>query len=110
MTHHYLYILAGQMQNPQTPNPRYQGPIYIGTTRDLKRRISQHRTGRVSIEAFRIDRLVYVERHASIEAACTRAEALRASSREWLDALVERRNPDWRDMASAAMVEVERAA
>ena len=100
MTHHYTYILAGQTH----------GPIFIGTTRNLKRRLTQHRFGRASVEAFRIDQLVYVERHNSIEAATSRAEALKSASREWVNALVERKNPNWRDLTELAKERSVRAA
>lgn len=100
MKHHYTYILAGQTY----------GPVFIGTARDLKRRLFQHRAGRASVDAFRIDQLVYVERHNSIEAATTRAESLRLASREWVDALVERKNPDWRDLAELAKERLVQAA
>jgi len=92
MTHHYLYVLAA----------RDNGPIFIGTTRNLSRRLAQHRIGRASIDAFRIDKLVYAERFNSIEAATGRAHALRRASREWVNALVARKNPDWNDLASGA--------
>ncbi len=97
MTHHYTYILAGQSHSKKGG-----GPIFIGTARDLKRRLFQHRAGRSSVKAFRIDQLVYVERHNSIEAATSRAEALRSASREWIDALVARKNPEWRDLGELA--------
>jgi len=100
MTHHYIYILAGKSY----------GPIFIGTTRDLKRRLSQHRFGHATVDAFRIDQLVYVERHDTIEAATSRAEALKSASREWVDALVERKNPDWCDLAELARKRLQRAA
>ncbi len=100
MTHHYTYILAGQTY----------GPIFIGTARNLKRRMSQHRFGLATVDAFRIDQLVYVERHDSIEAATARAEALKAASREWVDALVERKNPDWRDLSEIAKERLQRVA
>lgn len=104
MTHHYLYILSGQNTHQD------RGPIFIGTTRNLARRVSQHRMGRAAVEAFRIDRLVYVERFNSIEAATDRADALRHASREWVDALVGRKNPDWRDLSSGAMMLEQKAA
>lgn len=100
MKKHYVYILSGQNY----------GPIFIGTTRHLSRRLSQHRIGRASIASFRIDRLVHAERFDSIEAASARAEALKLASREWVDALVERRNPHWRDLAASAMVEAQQKA
>lgn len=92
MTHHYLYILAGHKN----------GPTFVGTTRNLARRLAQHRIGRASIDAFRIDKLVYAERFNSIEAATGRAHALRHASREWVGALIARKNPQWRDLATAS--------
>ena len=92
MKNHYVYILSGASY----------GPIYIGTTRKLTQRLSQHRMGRESVTPFRIDRLVHIERYSSIEAATERTQALRSASREWVDALVARKNPEWRDLAAAA--------
>lgn len=105
MTHHYTYILSGP-----TAKAGFGGPVFIGTTRNLKTRLTQHRFGRASVEAFRIDQLVYIERHKSLEAATTRAEKLKTASREWIDALVERKNPDWRDLVNLAKVGVPHAA
>ena len=92
MQNHYVYILSGASY----------GPIYIGSTRKLTQRLSQHRLGRASVDPFRIDRLVHIERYASVEAATERTQALRGASREWVDALVARKNPEWRDLAAAA--------
>ncbi|WP_371397637.1 GIY-YIG nuclease family protein [Fretibacter rubidus] len=100
MKHHYLYILSGPSH----------GPIYIGTTRNLAQRLTQHRIGRSKIDAFRIDRLVYIERYPTIEAATERAKALRGASREWVDALITRKNPDWRDLGDAALQVVQKKA
>lgn len=104
MTHHYIYILSGQNTHDNG------GPIFIGTTRNLARRVSQHRMGRATLDTFRIDRLVYVERFNSIEAATDRADALRTASREWVNALVGRKNPDWRDLSTGAMLLLQKAA
>jgi len=91
MTKHYTYILSGQSY----------GPIFIGAAQDIVARVSCHKRGHLSVDAFRIDRLVFVEEHGSERAAEARAKALKSASREWIDALVEKSNPDWRDMAAA---------
>lgn len=98
MTQHYLYILSG----PHAGARNRAEPIFIGTARHLTQRLSQHRIGRASVSAYRIDRLVYVEAFPTIEAATERAEALKSASREWVNALVERRNPNWRDLVALA--------
>jgi len=105
MTYYYTYILAGQ-----DARNNLGGPIYIGTARDLKQRLFQHRAGRSSKKAFRIDKLVYAQRHNSIEAATARAEALKSASRVWVKALIERGNPDWRDLSQLAKERLARAA
>ena len=98
MKNHYVYILSGASSMPLKG-----GPIYIGVARNLSQRLTQHRIGRAKVDAFRIDRLVYIERYPTIEAATERAKALRGASREWVDALVGRKNPSWRDLADAAL-------
>jgi putative endonuclease len=105
MRHHYTYILSGPSASKGAG-----GPIFIGTTRDLRHRLTQHRIGRASYDAFRIDQLVHAERHDSIEAATSRAAALKKASREWVDALIERKNPDWRDLTDLAKEKAVRAA
>jgi len=92
MTDHYLYILT----------THDCGPIFIDSTSDLKMRLKSHKSGHLSQAAFRIDRLVHAERFDSAAKADKRAAALRAASREWVNALIERRNPCWIDLAERA--------
>ena len=103
--HYYTYVLAGR-----DAAIHRGGPIFVGTTRDLKKRLFQHRVGRVSVDKFRIDQLVYVQRYETIEDATTAAERLKAASPEWIKALVERKNPDWRDLSELARERLKRAA
>lgn len=90
MTSHYVYILAG----------KNYGPIYIEHVQDIVARIRDHKRGYLSQDDFRIDRLVFLEKHATKSAAMTRANALRKASREWVDALIERKNPNWLDIVA----------
>ena len=87
---YYVYMLAS----------RKQGTLYIGVTNDLVRRVYEHREG--SVESFtkryRVDRLVYFETHESIEAAIVREKKLKHWKRDWKMDLIERDNPDWRDL------------
>lgn len=89
MKNYYLYILGGQDY----------GPIFIESVQDLVGRIHAHKRGYLSVEAHRIDRLLYVEKHTSKAAANARVKALQSASRTWVDALIERQNPDWVDLA-----------
>lgn len=97
---YFTYILSG---------PSY-GPIYIGSAQDIAARILRHKRGRLSIDAFRIDQLVYIEKHSSEHAASLRALALKKASRQWIDALVGRYNPEWEDLATIKRKPVQQAA
>lgn len=97
---YYTYILSGQSY----------GPIFIEAVQDIAARIVQHKRGRLSVDAFRIDQLVYIETHDSENAAMTRVKALKSASREWVDALIERSNPNWVDLAEAQTARKKHAA
>jgi putative endonuclease len=86
----WVYILAN----------RYRGPLYFGVTSDLAARIHQHRTGQGSKFAARygIARLVWAEFSESIDLAIAHETRLKRWRREWKFALIEKVNPDWRDL------------
>ncbi|MDA8708341.1 hypothetical protein N9M10_03110 [Hellea sp.] len=88
MSEHIVYILSGAQP----------GPIFINSTPDLLRRMTQHRGGKIKQSQFRIDRLVYVERYDCAFKADARVRALKSASREWLDALVTSHNAGWDDL------------
>ena len=88
--HAYVYILA---------SARY-GTLYIGVTSDLVKRVWQHKEGNTKGFAarYRVNRLVYFERHDTIELAIAREKAMKKWRREWKVELIESVNPDWRDL------------
>jgi putative endonuclease len=79
---------------------RYRGAIYAGVTSDLITRVAQHRQGTGSRFAARygLSRLVYCERHDSIEDAISREKAIKKWRRAWKIELIEEDNPDWLDL------------
>lgn len=87
---YYVYMLAS----------RKQGTLYIGVTNELVRRVYEHKEGLVEsfTKRYRVDRLVYFETHDSIEAAIVREKKLKHWKRGWKMDLIERDNPDWRDL------------
>lgn len=87
----YVYILA----------TRKDGPIYVGVTSDLHRRVYEHKTHAVRgyTARYNVDRLVYWELFDNPEAAIHREKQLKRWRREWKVALIERENPEWRDLA-----------
>ena len=88
---HFVYILAS----------RPHGAIYIGTTRDLRQRIEQHRMGMVDghTKRYQIHTLVYFEQHETLDAARIRERRLKRWRRAWKKELIEDVNPQWRDIA-----------
>ena len=91
MRHYYVYILAS----------RPGGAIYVGVTNDLARRMTEHKSGVVPgfTRTYGVARLVYSEPYISILDARQREHALKRWRREWKFALIEKDNPDWRDLS-----------
>ncbi len=85
-----VYILASQ--------PR--GTLYIGVSSNLLQRIWQHKSGVMEgfTERYEVHQLVYFEMHADMPTAITREKQLKKWKREWKIALIEKDNPDWRDL------------
>ena len=86
-----VYILA----------TRKDGPLYIGITNDLERRIAEHKAHAIKGHAARynIDRLVYVETFDEPNQAIEREKVLKKWRRAWKIALIEKENPAWTDLA-----------
>ena len=86
----YVYILAS----------RTNGTLYIGVTSDLARRVREHKEGHVDgfTSRYGVTRLVYVETHPRVTDAIRREKQLKNWQRAWKLALIERDNPDWRDL------------
>jgi putative endonuclease len=79
---------------------RARGVLYIGVTSNLAARIAQHRAGEGSdfCRRYRLTRLVLAEPHERIEDAILREKMLKSWKRQWKIELVERANPEWRDL------------
>ena len=86
----YVYLLAS----------RKQGTLYIGVTRDLIRRTYEHKSKQVPGFTSRYDvrRLVWFETYDDPTTAITREKEIKKWRREWKVALIEKENPDWRDL------------
>jgi putative endonuclease len=85
-----VYILASQRN----------GVLYIGATSDLIQRAWQHKNDLVPgfTQKHGVHLLVYFEQHADMLAAITREKQLKKWLRAWKLALIEKTNPDWRDL------------
>jgi putative endonuclease len=87
----YVYLLAS----------RRNGTLYIGVTSNLLQRVAQHRDG--TFGGFTTDHgvkmLVWCEQHATMEQAIVREKQIKKWRRAWKLDLIEKVNPDWRDLA-----------
>jgi putative endonuclease len=90
MEKHWVYILAS----------RRNGTLYVGVTRDLAKRAYEHRTGllRGFTDKYGVKTLVFAEPHDTAVAAIQREKNIKHWSRKWKLALIERDNPEWRDL------------
>jgi putative endonuclease len=88
---YFVYILAS----------RRNGTLYVGVTNDLVRRIGEHKSKLVPgfTRKYAVDKLVYFEEFASILEARARERALKRWDRAWKLALIEKLNPQWRDLS-----------
>jgi putative endonuclease len=77
-----------------------RGVLYIGVTANLPARVAQHRAGEGSAfcRKYGLRRLVLAERHDVIDDAIRREKLLKTWKRTWKIELIERANPDWRDL------------
>jgi putative endonuclease len=86
----FVYILASKRN----------GTLYIGVTNDLTRRMSEHKAKLVPgfTRQYQVDQLVYFEMFDSILEGRARERALKRWRRAWKIALIEKLNPEWRDL------------
>jgi len=87
---YYVYILTN----------RKDGTLYIGMTNDLARRVHEHREGLGSgfTREYNLHHLVYFEVFDDPENAILREKRMKKWKRAWKVELIERDNPDWRDL------------
>jgi putative endonuclease len=77
------------------------GTLYTGSTDNLFGRTRDHKAKRFSgfTAKYNVDRLVWFELHGSRDDAWRRERSIKKWNRAWKLALIERSNPDWRDLS-----------
>jgi putative endonuclease len=76
------------------------GTLYVGVTRDLVRRTYEHKSKAVAgfTQRYGASRLVWFEPHTDVEAAILREKEIKKWRRAWKLELIEKENPQWRDL------------
>ena len=89
---YYVYILASKKN----------GTIYIGMSDDIERRMREHKLKELKgfTKKYGIDKLVYFEEFENSYDAFTRERQLKKWNRAWKLELIEKDNPQWKDLAS----------
>ncbi len=87
---HYVYILASKKN----------GTLYIGSTKDLVKRVWQHKRKYMKgfTEKYNVNLLVYIEVLQDSDAMFTRERQLKKWKRVWKIRLIEEKNPEWTDL------------
>ena len=88
---YYVYLLTNEKGNV----------IYTGVTNDLLRRVYEHKNhlDKGSFTAqYNIEKLVYYETTNDVESAIAREKQIKGWNRKRKNKLVERKNPDWKDL------------
>jgi len=89
----YIYILTNKNHTV----------LYTGVTSNLGIRIQQHRTGHFEnafTSKYNVTCLVYFEVFDNIIAAIAREKQLKAGSRQKKIDLINRLNPEWKDLSA----------
>ena len=87
----YVYILVS----------RRNGTLYVGVTSDLPRRVWEHKEGITGgfTSRYGLTRLVWYEEFLWVIDAIAREKAIKNWPRRWKIELIEKSNPDWRDLS-----------
>ena len=86
----YVYILASKKN----------GTLYVGITNDLIKRVWQHKEKQVAgfTAKYNVNKLVYLEQFRDPENAIKREKRIKFYKRKWKINLIEKLNPDWKDL------------
>ena len=76
------------------------GALYVGVTLNLAQRVWQHKNDLAEGFTKRNDvhALAWRESHETLESAIAREKALKEWKRRWKLELIEKDNPEWRDL------------
>ena len=90
MKYYYVYILASQRN----------GTLYIGIPSNLIKRVWEHKNKFVDgfTKKYNINKLVYYEQYSDPENAIKREKGLKKYNRKWKLTLIEKANPQWKDL------------
>jgi putative endonuclease len=89
---YHVYILAS----------RRNGTLYVGVATDLAKRVYEHKNDLIRgfTKKYGVHTLVYCETTTDVSSAILREKQIKKWKRQWKIELIERENPEWRDLYS----------
>jgi putative endonuclease len=90
MKSYHVYIMSNR-----------SGTLYTGVTGDLHRRVYEHKRKLIFgfTEKYNIDRLVWFQETNDVQAAIEYEKRIKRWRREKKVALIEEKNPGWKDLS-----------
>jgi len=87
---YYVYILASKRN----------ATLYIGVTSNLIKRIYEHKNNLIEgfTKKYNIHNLIYYEITEDVDSAIAREKQLKRWKRNWKIELIEKNNPEWKDL------------
>ena len=79
---------------------KYNGVLYTGVTSNLLKRVNEHKDKRGSgfTSKYNATKLVYFEEFATMPEAIAREKQIKGGSRQKKIDLINRTNPEWKDL------------
>ena len=90
MEQYYVYM----------PASKKNGTLYIGVTNDLLKRVYEHKNNFVDgfTKKYCVHKLIYYEESNNIHSAIVREKQLKNWKRTWKIKIIEKFNPEWKDL------------
>ncbi|MBU2008984.1 MAG: GIY-YIG nuclease family protein [Chloroflexi bacterium] len=90
MNQYYVYVMSNRSKT-----------LYTGVTNDLQRRVYEHKQKLVKgfTEKYNMTMLVYYEMTPEVGSAISREKQIKGWLRSKKIALIESKNPQWRDLS-----------
>ncbi len=93
--HYYVYIMTNVSRM-----------LYTGMANDLARRIKEHKAKKSDgfTKRYNIHQLIYYEELQYVDRAIAREKEIKGWRREKKKTLIEKVNPNWKDLSEASQV------
>jgi putative endonuclease len=93
----YIYFMANT----------YNTVLYVGVTNDIVRRVAEHKAkiNKGFTFKYNADKLVYFEQFNLMTDAIAREKQIKNWKREWKNALINKENTQWNDLAESIGVD-----